>query len=128
MARASTSHKTALKEVKKVWGKEIWIVNCKEYCAKFLYLNKNAQSSLHLHNTKKETFYSLRGQVALHIEGKDYMLSPFSRTKTILPRQKHSFWGITDAILLEISTHHSEGDVVRFTPSKKNIYGKGEIK
>ncbi len=117
-----SSVKGNIETVDKVWGREVWIVNEPEYCCKFLYLNKDAQSSLHYHKTKKETFYSLNGQVALHIEGRDYMLGPTSRPKTVLPHQKHQFWGITDAIILEVSTHHSEGDVVRFTPSKPSIY------
>lgn len=116
------SIKSNLKEVPKVWGKETWIVNEPEYCAKFLHLNKHAQSSMHFHKKKKESFYSLEGTVALHIDGRDYILCPFSRPKTILPQKKHQFWGITDAIILEISTHHREDDVVRLTPSKPNIY------
>jgi len=109
-------------EVKKVWGKEIWLVNCEEYCCKFLYLNKNALSSYHYHQDKKETFYALKGQVALTIKGKDYMLNPASRPKTIEPGALHSFRGITDAVILEISTHHEDGDVFRETESKENIY------
>jgi len=111
-------NKETLKEVPKVWGREVWIVNCDKYCSKFLHLNKDARSSLHMHPTKQETFLALEGQVSLTIEGRDYMLNPFSRPKTIYPGQKHSFWGITAAKILEISTHHSEEDTVRFTNSK----------
>lgn len=115
--------KSSLKEVKKVWGKEIWLVNCEEYCCKFLYLNKNALSSSHYHRKKKETFYALQGQVALTIKGKDHMLNPASRPKTIEPGAIHSFRGITDAIILEVSTRHEDGDTFRETESKENIYG-----
>ena len=45
------------KEVKKVWGKELWIVNCDKYCGKLLYLDKGATSSYHYHKEKQETFY-----------------------------------------------------------------------
>lgn len=110
--------KETVREVKKVWGKELWIVNCNEYCGKLLFLNKGAQSSYHRHLVKKETFYCLRGQVALTIEDKDYMLNPFSRPKTIKPKQYHGFWGITNAVILEISTHHNDSDVERLTQSK----------
>jgi len=112
-----------LKEVKKVWGKEIWLVNEDEYCCKFLYLNKDALSSYHYHQEKKETFYAFQGQVALTIKGKDYMLNPASRPKTIEPGALHCFRGITDAIILEISTHHDDKDVVRETKSKESVYG-----
>jgi len=112
----------ALPSHKKVWGREIWIVNEPEYCGKFLCINRNAQSSMHYHKTKKETFYCLKGWVTLRLDGKDYTLSPRSEPKTVLPNKKHQFLGITDAVILEISTHHSEKDVVRLAPSKSNIY------
>ena len=111
-------NKETMREVPKVWGKEVWIVNCDKYCGKLLHLDKGASSSMHMHPVKQETFYALEGQVALTIEGKSYMLNTFSRPETIYPGQKHEFWGITDAKILEISTHHSEEDVVRFTVSK----------
>ncbi|GAI09553.1 unnamed protein product, partial [marine sediment metagenome] len=69
--------KELMKEVEKVWGNEVWIVNCPLYCGKFLYLDKGAESSYHYHKEKQETFYCLKGQVALTIEGRDYMLNPF---------------------------------------------------
>lgn len=94
-------------------------MNCPEYCSKFLHLDKGATSSYHYHKEKKETFYALKGQVALTIEGRDYMLNPFSRPKTIMPKQRHQFYGITDATILEISTHHDDKDVVRLTESKE---------
>ena len=113
-------NKETLKEVKKVWGKEIWIVNCEKYCGKLLYLDKGAVSSMHYHKEKQETFYALSGQTGLHIEGKDYMLNPYSRPKTIYPKQEHQFIGLSeDTVILEISTHHSEDDVVRLTQSQK---------
>lgn len=103
-----------MKVVDKVWGKEYWIVN-DEYCGKFLLLNKGSQSSYHYHNEKKETFYPLRGGVLLTVEGKEIRLG---RAYTIEPLVKHSFKGLTDAVILEISTHHDDKDVVRLCPSK----------
>jgi quercetin dioxygenase-like cupin family protein len=109
--------KEEMKVVKKTWGCEIWVVNCPEYCGKFLFLRKGAQSSYHYHIKKKETFYCLEGQVALAINDISYMLNPYSRPKTIDPGERHSFQGITEALILEISTHHDDGDVVRLTQS-----------
>lgn len=111
--------KETMKEVEKVWGKELIIVNCGNYCGKLLYLDKGAESSYHQHINKQETFFCLQGQVALTIEGRDYMLNPFSRPKTIKPGQLHGFRGITDSLILEISTYHEDRDVVRKTESKK---------
>lgn len=110
--------KEELQEVTKVWGKELWVVNRPEYCGKFLYLDKGAVSSYHKHVNKIETFFSLHGVAALTIEGKDYMLTPFARPKTVLPGQLHSFTGISDTLILEISTHHEDSDIVRMTLSK----------
>jgi len=110
--------KETIKEVKKVWGKELWIVNSDKYCGKLLYLDKGASSSYHYHKKKEETFFCIEGQVALNIEGKDYMLNQFSRPKTIKPYQKHSFMGITNSLIIEISTHHDDADVFRITESK----------
>lgn len=110
--------KESLKEVKKVWGKELIIVNNEKYCGKLLYLDKGAESSLHKHLVKQETFFSVEGQVALTIEGKDYMLNPYSRPKTIEPGQVHSFGGITSAVIIEFSTHDSPEDTLRVTQSK----------
>lgn len=115
----TTATKELIKEVKKVWGKEVWLVNNSKYCGKLLHLDKGAASSLHYHPKKQETFYALSGQTGLHIAGKDHMLNPSSRPKTIYPGQAHQFIGFSEGIvILEISTHHEEGDVVRLSESK----------
>lgn len=111
--------KENLKEVKKVWGKEVWIVNCDKYCSKLLRLDKGAVSSMHYHKIKQETFYALDGTASLTIEGRDYMMTPFSRPKTIMPGQKHQFTGLSsNIVILEVSTHHDDDDVVRLVQSK----------
>jgi len=121
------TNKENVKEVEKVWGKEVWLVNCDKYCGKLLYLDKGAVSSMHYHKVKQETFYALGGQVGLHIAGKDYMLNPYSRPKTIYPKQKHQFIGLSDnIIILEISTHHSDNDVVRLSASNGAKDGVGQ--
>lgn len=113
------STKETMKEVKKVWGKELWLVNCPSYCGKLLYLDKGGVSSMHYHKVKQETFYALSGQTGLHIAGKDYMLNPASRPKTVYPKQEHQLIGFSDGIIvLEISTHHDDNDVVRLSASK----------
>ena len=107
-----------MKVVPKAWGEEVWLVNNDKYCGKLLKIYQGACSSLHYHLIKMETFYCLDGQVGLEIEGKGYMLNPYSRPKTILPGQKHQFMGLTSATIIEVSTHHDDRDVVRLTESK----------
>jgi len=108
------------KTVEKVWGEEVWLVNCDKYCSKLLVLNEGAECSYHYHPEKQETFYAIEGYVLLTVEGKDYKLAPFLRPKTIYPNEKHKFKGITNAVILETSTHHDEEDVVRLTESKED--------
>jgi len=115
--------KEPLVTVDKVWGEEIWLVNCPEYCSKLLLLDKGAKSSYHYHKTKKETFHAIEGYAILTIEGKEYMLAPFTRPKTIEPGEKHCFEGITNTIILEVSTYHDEDDVVRLSKSRKGNGG-----
>lgn len=101
-----------LREVSRDWGKEVWIVNCDEYCSKLLYVPKGATSELHYHVRKKETFYCLQGQLLLALEGHEIILDPLSKPVTIRPKERHQFSGTTDALILEVSTHHSEDDCV----------------
>lgn len=108
-----------VKEVERKWGKELWLVNCGEYCSKLLYLPKTAYSEEHYHRIKKETFYCLKGIVALRICGKECIIDPFSRPITILPFEPHLFKGLSNAILLEVSTHHDDGDVVFLSEAYK---------
>lgn len=110
--------KETMKMIDKVWGRELWIVNCDKYCGKLLMLVKGCTSSYHYHKKKQETFFCTNGEVALTIDGKDYMLSPFSRPKTIMPNQKHKFYAITNATILEISTEHDDKDVFRLEESE----------
>jgi mannose-6-phosphate isomerase-like protein (cupin superfamily) len=104
--------------IKKVWGYEIILVNCEEYCGKLLLLNKGAISSLHCHHNKKETFYCLEGQAVLTIDGKTFDLNDMASAKTIFPNEYHQFEGLARTSLLEISTHHDDNDVERKEPSK----------
>ena len=110
--------KESIKEVEKTWGLEIWLVNCPEYCGKLLVVDRGAESSYHYHPLKQETFYAIEGYAVLTIEGKEYMLAPFTRPKTIERGEKHSFKATTEAVILEVSTTHSDDDVVRLTKSR----------
>jgi quercetin dioxygenase-like cupin family protein len=114
---ASFSEK--VKEVERDWGKEVWLVNCDEYCGKLLYLPKGAISEYHYHKDKKETFYCLRGHITLRLEEREIILDSLSLPITIKPGQRHSFYGNTNSLILEISTHHSDEDSVLLTKAHK---------
>jgi len=113
--------KEEIKQVPKVWGEELWLVNSDKYCGKLLTINKGAQSSYHYHKIKEETFYCLYGQVTLVIEGKTFVMDSMASPKTIEAGEKHSFKGIKSSVLLEISTHHDDEDVVRLEESRAGV-------
>ena len=116
---------TEHKEVKKVWGKEIWIVN-RDYCGKKLILNKGFRCSMHYHKLKDETFYLLSGKVLLEIGIKRRIMLP-GDSMLIKPYQKHRFTGLEDSEIIEFSTHHDDSDSYRDEVSGKVDLDKLEL-
>lgn len=108
---------TQHKEVSKIWGKEIWIVN-RDYCGKKLILKKGFQCSMHYHKLKDETFYILNGKVLLEIGMKKQIMLP-GDSMLIKPHQKHRFTGLEDSEIIEFSTHHDDSDSYRDEVSGK---------
>lgn len=114
------------KKVDKVWGTEYWLVNNDFYCAKVLEIKPGFQCSLHYHEVKDETFIILDGFVELQSElqlsnSNNPISSVFSMKpgdkQRIRPNTRHRFSSIAGALILEISTNHSDEDVVRITES-----------
>jgi quercetin dioxygenase-like cupin family protein len=103
---------TKPQEHKKAWGKELWIVNDGKYCGKILCLDEGYRCSYHYHKIKDETFHILRGRVHMRIEGADFYLE-IGDTVHIKPGMKHSFSGLQNSEILEISTQHFEDDSYR---------------
>jgi len=108
--------------VEKVWGTEHWIVNNENYCTKILELKGGFSCSLHMHPLKRETFTVVLGYVDLewgtnvdmrmeHLEVGD--------SRTIEPNTLHRFSSKDRAFILEMSTTHSDEDVIRIEPSKE---------
>lgn len=108
---------TQHKEVPKVWGREIWIVN-RSYCGKILMLNKGFRCSMHHHKLKDETFYASKGKVLLEIGMKKHVMLP-GDSMLIKPYQKHRFTGLEDSEIIEFSTHHDDSDSYRDEVSGK---------
>ncbi len=104
--------------VKKTWGIEQIITNNEKYCGKILFLNQGYKCSYHYHKLKDETFYILNGIVLMNINGKEQVVIPESIIH-ISPGTKHSFAGLTDAKILEISTRHFDDDSYRESVSGK---------
>lgn len=100
-----------LPKVNKVWGEEQIIIN-EEYCGKILVINRRGKCSLHQHLKKKETFYILSGLIKMEMASRILIMHPGSQI-TIHPGSYHSFTGIEDSQVLEISTHHRDDDSYR---------------
>lgn len=102
--------------VKKAWGYEVVLCNEPEYCRKDLHINPRKKCSLHYHPIKKETFLLKSGSVVVQSGETEYVMLP-GFALTIPPGTKHRFWSHYGGVLEEISTHHSDEDVVRLEPS-----------
>ena len=94
--------------VPKAWGEEHWIVN-KDYCGKKLVLKKGHRCSLHFHKVKDEVFYVIQGRVLLELGKETVVLEPGDH-RHVPPGTVHRFSGLTDAEIIEFSTHHDDAD------------------
>ena len=127
-----------LKVVKKVWGKEIWIVNDPDagYCMKLMWLEPGHQCSLHRH-PKDETFVILKSVMLMETEqdpeteidmstgyyeraGEEvrtctHLLKVGERVR-IHSGQWHRFFGVWDSVceFIEVSQAHSDEEVERW--------------
>lgn len=111
--------KGAINYVKKGWGFELWIANCKEYCGKLLFMEKGKKMSYHKHKLKKETFFCSRGKVILYY-GFDGNIS--NSTKLIMEKgctfhipteMYHRLEALEDSEIFEFSSQHFEEDSYR---------------
>lgn len=105
-----------METIVKEWGEEKIICNEPEYCSKYLHISPQKKCSLHYHNQKKETFFVVSGLVRLEWSDFDELLIA-GESRTIMPTTLHRFSSLRGATILEISTHHSDEDVVRIEPS-----------
>ena len=110
----------------KDWGYEIPFANSaeKNYCGKELGILKNYRTSLHKHPIKDETFYVIAGVIHVEMAIDD---DPENLALTVLQVGEylhiptdtwHRMIGIAapgeHARLIEVSTFHSDDDVVRW--------------
>lgn len=110
--------------VTKLWGQEIWLVNNDRYCAKILVIVPGFECSKHMHPIKKETFFILDGVLALETwdenDCRNIELLGEGESKTLEPCTYHRFSSGWDnpTMILEISSTHSDEDVVRMEDSR----------
>jgi len=108
------------KTVDKIWGYEKIIVNG-EYCGKKLLLNRGFRCSLHYHKKKDEVFYLIRGIVLMEVGDKKWIMNP--EDSVHVPQNTlHRFTGLTNAQIIEFSSHHEDDDSYR-----KEMSGKANL-
>ena len=100
-----------MKEIRKPWGKELWIAREKEYGGKILIIKGNHHTSQHFHKDKKETIYCFKGQVDIILNDRVVSLKE-GEDITLTPRTVHRIIGKANSILFEVSTPQL-ADVVR---------------
>lgn len=105
------------KKVQKEWGVETWIINTELFCCKLLEVNSGWECSLHMHPKKSEFFSVLAGNPLIRL-GKSTTLNNPGDGVYIPSGTLHRFSAPSgDVLILEISTHHDDNDVVRLEPS-----------
>jgi ABC-type sugar transport system, auxiliary component len=91
---------------------EFWIVNDTQnnYCGKFLFMFNGQRCPLHYHNIKDETFFIVRGDVEMEVDGKTSVLHPGEVFK-MAPGMNHTFRAVGGpALVLEVSLPSLQGD------------------
>lgn len=111
-----------IKEIPKGWGSERIIANNDKYCGKFLsYTKAGSVSSAHFHPIKSESFLVIQGTFKFsYWDSKGLKKSIEMCQGAIIhipnccPHQLEALED--DSIILEVSTPHSDDDVVRIEP------------
>ena len=83
---------------------EYWIANeaTAGYCGKYLFVFDGQTCPLHRHRVKHETFFVVKGRVAMEYDGRRLDLGE-GGVLPVEPWKFHSFTGIGPALLLELS-------------------------
>jgi D-lyxose ketol-isomerase len=83
---------------------EYWIANeaAAGYCGNYLFVFDGQTCPLHRHRTKHETFFTVKGRLAVEYDGRRLELCE-GGVLPVEPWKYHSFTGIGPALLLELS-------------------------
>ena len=90
---------------------EFLIVNDKinNYCGKFLFLFKGQTCPTHYHKNKHETFFIIKGRIRMVVNEDEKVLKQ-GNILAVAQGHAHSFSGLTDALLLEVSNASTPKD------------------
>ena len=87
-----------------VGDSEYWIANEEKlgYCGKFLFMCDGQTCPHHYHNMKHETFYILKGRIRMRMGEEEFIMNQ-GDVLPMPPGTKHSFTGLGNALILEVS-------------------------
>ena len=105
----------------KGWGREDWVCNTSDYCGKILRFHAGKRFSAHFHAVKAETFMLLSGTVSFcwndpQTAAKEYRTLVAGDVVDIPRFCVHQIEALTDAVVIEFSTHHEDSDSYRVRP------------
>jgi quercetin dioxygenase-like cupin family protein len=106
--------------VPKLWGWEQWIANNESYCGKVVFIKSGQHSSYHFHPIKDQVLHVQEGLIHLVFEDPETKEPTLNLVRKgmsfrIPPGMKHQFQAVRDTMMVEVSTHHSDVDVVMIT-------------
>ena len=83
---------------------EFWIANELDagYCGKYMFVSDGQTCPLHSHRVKHETFFLVKGQLCVRLDGQTLTLDE-GQTLTIAPGRIHDFTGVGPSLMLELS-------------------------
>jgi len=93
-----------LNDFRNIGETEFWVANETDYgyCGKFLFVFDGQTCPYHYHRIKHETFFVLKGTIRMKM-GDEERIMREGDLLTMPPGTGHSFTGIGNALILEVS-------------------------
>jgi len=110
----------------KGWGQEVWVINCPDYCMKFLHFKAGSRGSMHFHVSKHETWFIQKGKLLLSTintgtaEKVEVILTQ-NDVVDIPKLNPHQVYAMEDTTIIEVSTQHFEDDSYRVSPGDSQL-------
>jgi len=79
------------------------------YCGKFIFMFKGQRCPEHYHKKKHETFFVLKGEVLMKVDGKEIVL----KEGDVLPMDRynsHTFKALENSLIIEVSQPSIKND------------------
>jgi mannose-6-phosphate isomerase-like protein (cupin superfamily) len=114
------------RRIEKPWGYEVLFTpESAPYTGKLIHIRAGARLSLQAHERKQETWTVIAGSAAVVWEDANGALAETVLEPglgyTCVPGQRHRLMGITDTVIVEVSTPE-DGTTLRF----EDDYGRGD--